>query len=105
MSIPHFKLPFEIHNNKVIEVEQDSIAEVAGCVEAVLRYPIGYRVERPDFGIPDYAFSQSGTSIEAVETAIALWEPRADATIDHNLDVLDDLIDRIRVSVSGRKDI
>jgi phage baseplate assembly protein W len=44
---PHFAFPFQ--RGQV--VEQDTLDHVMGCVELICRCPVGFRIERPDFGI------------------------------------------------------
>lgn len=79
IAAPHFAVPFRVENGQVAQIEQDSIGEIEGCVEAVLRTPEGSRIEEPDFGIPDATFEQLGPdpSAEAYLAAIAEWEPRS----------------------------
>jgi len=76
---PHFRIPFTVTGSSAGVVEQNSQEEIEDCIEAVLRTPIGSRVEQPEYGIPDETFEQltPDVSAEAYLNAIAEWEPRA----------------------------
>lgn len=76
---PHFKTPFQIVDGKVAEVEQDSQEEIEQCVVAILRTPVGTRIENPELGIPDEAFEQLGPnpSAEPYLSILEEFEPRA----------------------------
>lgn len=76
---PHFDSPFRLLGSSFAVVEQNSAEEVEDCIEAVLRTPVGSRIEQPEYGIPDETFEQLApdVSAEAYLNAIAEWEPRA----------------------------
>lgn len=76
---PHFAFPFRLHGHAFAVTEQDSPAEIADCVEAVLRTPQGTRMDAPAYGRPDETFSQIGanTSAEPYLVAVEEWEPRS----------------------------
>jgi phage baseplate assembly protein W len=78
-TVPHSALPFRIENGRVAEVEQDSVEEIEGCVEAILRTFVGTRIDAPDFGVPDESFVQQtpNPSAEVYIAAIEQAEPRA----------------------------
>lgn len=82
-------------------VEQDSLDEIAGCVETVLRYEPGDFDPNPAFGTPEQVFLQGGANPDAVLSAISRWEPRADVAVAENPSLLSGLIDQIRVDVTG----
>lgn len=65
-------------------VPEDSPAEVAQCVRAVLATERGRRLELPTFGIDDPAFV--GAELPELRAAIAEWEPRADVLLDEQLE-------------------
>lgn len=95
---PHLKLPFRITGNKAEVVEQDTAEEIAQCVEVVLSYPVGLRIDLPDFGINDQTFREQGPDVDEIRTAILRWEPRADATVDPIL-YTDDISGSARVQL------
>lgn len=97
--VPHLRVPIRFEAGRAALVEQDTQEEIEQCVEAIIRYPLGYRLDQPDFGVADPAFSQAPVGTEDLEAAIMTWEPRADALLEENPDSLDSLVDRIRVAV------
>lgn len=100
--VPHFALPFRFSTPNVGTVEQDSVDEIAGCVLAVMLYPLGYRVELPSFGIPDPTFSTPDVDVDALRDVIELWEPRASILFDQERDLVDDLLVRVSTYVRVR---
>jgi len=76
---PHFRTPFNVVGGKVAEVEQDSDREIDQCIEAVLRTPVGARIEDPEFGRPDEVFKTLGPNPTADRyiAAVEEGEPRA----------------------------
>jgi phage baseplate assembly protein W len=101
---PHFSLPFRFARGAAVVVEQDSPAEIADCVQAILRYTPGSRLELPTFGLPDQAFLQGGADAEQVTAAIAQWEPRADATVTVQADTVFATVSDVTVEVRPRKE-
>lgn len=78
--VPHIKLPLTLTGSGTSVVEQDSDEEIRQCVEMILRTQVGSRIEMPEFGIEDLAFSRSTDHIEEeVLRAVEEWEPRAGA--------------------------
>ncbi len=108
--IPHFSLPFRLVFDNMGSLhaavnEQDSIDDVADCVEAIAICPLGFRPELPDFGLRDQTFSQGGISTEEIQIAISQWEPRADFLIEEDESMLNLFISRARVQVNKVRDI
>jgi phage baseplate assembly protein W len=79
--IPHIALPITLAGSRFATVQQDTTAEVAACVAAIVSFPLGYREDQPEFGISDPAFSTRPIDTAEVEDAIAEYEPRADVTV------------------------
>ena len=101
---PHFAIPFKIgivgHGTPTALVtEQDSSEEIMDCVEVILRYEQGYRIEKPTFGVPDQTFAEPGPDPIRMNEAISQWEPRAETVITAKPDEFDVLISRIKVEV------
>lgn len=101
---PHFAIPFKIgtigHGDPTALVtEQDSEEEIFDCVEVILRYETGYRIEKPEFGTPDQTFAEPTPDTTRVFEAIDRWEPRAEPIIEVNLDEFDALISRVKVAI------
>jgi phage baseplate assembly protein W len=83
--VPHFSLPFRFASQGESIAssvhEQDSEEEVMQCVELIIRCPLGFREEKPNFGVMDPTFRASEDLISEIETAILLWEPRAESAL------------------------
>lgn len=98
--VPHFDLPFRWDSTgHVAVVEQDSVDDVANCVEAVVRTRVGERDEHPNFGSPERLFGELPVTTEELRAAIERWEPRAGLLIEAAPDRLDDLLTRVRIRV------
>lgn len=79
---PHFDLPFRFGaTGSAVCVEQDSTENIENAVEAVFRTTIGQRLELPEFGVPDQAFTENGPDLNAYAAALDKWEPRASALL------------------------
>jgi phage baseplate assembly protein W len=64
-------------------------------------FPLGYRDDRPDFGIVELELSDRPLNTLDVEQAIEAYEPRADVrVIEQPYDPNDPLAARVRVEVS-----
>lgn len=79
--IPHIALPIQIVNGAYVTNQQDTDAEAAACVAAILSFEIGSREEAPDFGITDPSFSAVPIDTDDIEAACEAYEPRATLTI------------------------
>lgn len=102
---PQFALPFRLgDDDQPLEVEQDSAEEVASCVETLMRTPIGFLEEEPDYGIIDPTFEEGAVDIVELQSAISQWEERADALIDEQPDFLDQLARRVTINVQVRSE-
>jgi phage baseplate assembly protein W len=99
---PHFAAPFRVTGSSAAVVEQDSQEEIESCVEAVLRTPVGSRIEEPGYGIPDETFTQlaPNPTAEVYLNAIAEWEPRARETGEARIEELTEQV-QIRPEASA----
>lgn len=75
--VPKLKVPFEIEGSRAAVVEQDSTDEIRQCVAAILRTPLGSRLDEPEFGMPELTFREGLANRSDIEIALASWEPRA----------------------------
>jgi phage baseplate assembly protein W len=100
--IPHFAIPFRIDGARgAIVNEQDSDEEITDCAETVLRYEIGQRPERPEFGIPDQTFAEPEPDVSLIQEALVRWEPRTNLIVGESVvDTIDELITKIRVEAA-----
>lgn len=99
---PHFDVPMRIFNGRYAVVEQDSVDDVANCVEVLLATHFGQRPEAPDFGVPDLTFKNQPLNIETIRDMIADGEPRAAVILRERPDAYDYLIERITIEVGVR---
>lgn len=98
--VPHFDLPFRFSQGRAVEVEQDSIDDVAACVEAALRTRPHERDEHPEFGTPDLTFSQLPLSTDALVATVEKSEPRARLLAEVAPDRLDETVARVRLTIA-----
>jgi hypothetical protein len=101
VDVPHFDLPFRFDHGAAAVNEQDSLDDIAVCVEAIVRYEQGQRPELPEFGIPDYTFRQGDFDTDDLQDAIEVWEERADLLIEDDYDRFDELVQLVEIRVSG----
>lgn len=101
----HFDYPFVFNNTTkhASIADQDTLTDVANCVQAILATELGFRPDRPDFGIPDQVFELQPLNLENLIEIIENQEPRAQLLITQMTDVQDPLIDRLTASVALRK--
>jgi phage baseplate assembly protein W len=92
-NVPHLALPLRITGDHFVSVQQDTLDELVAAVAAIVTFPLGYRVERPDFGRPLDTLD--------VEQAVEAYEPRALVNVtEQPYDPLDPGADRLRVEVT-----
>lgn len=96
---PHFAIPFRFLSGHAVENEQDSIDDIAACVEAILRTEPGSRLDAPEFGTPDQTFS-TGVNVQEVERDIRRWEPRAELAIEEGWDFAT-FTEQLRIELSA----
>ncbi|MCI4360261.1 MAG: hypothetical protein L3J91_01005 [Thermoplasmata archaeon] len=89
--IPHFSVPFRFELQRsgqmVIPVtEQDTVDEIADCVEMTLRYEQGERRTLPGFGRPQMlAFTTERELARAqIQTVVDEAEPRVRSIIERD---------------------
>ena len=104
-SVPHFALPFRLGaNGHAAVVEQDSVEDVAACVEAALSTQPGERDGLPGFGVPEATFEQLPLDLDAITDVLAASEPRARLIAEDAPEALDEAIRRVRLIVGTRED-
>jgi hypothetical protein len=67
-------------NVKVGVVEQDSAAHILGCENVLVRCPIGFRHDRPEYGIPWPEYHQA-INVADIQSALQRQEPRSHSTV------------------------
>lgn len=98
---PKLAVPFRIERGRALVVEQDSVEEVTQCVEAILKTPIGSRMENPEFGVPDQTFREGGANLDDLALSITQWEPRADVYLEREPELLEHWVDNVNIEVGG----
>ena len=101
--VPHFTVPFKFEFGPdgflhAAVNEQDSIEDITACVEAIVRTPIGFRQELPEFGIRDQTFTQGMINSDDVVVSLGQWEPRAEILIEEDASMLDQFIAIARIT-------
>jgi hypothetical protein len=99
--VPHFALPFRFGQTASV-TEQDSLEEIADCCLAILLCPAQFRVDLPEFGLPDPTFSTPEVDLEVIRTVLERWEPRASLQLDEHSDQYDELIARVATFIQLR---
>jgi len=104
MNIPHFDMPFRFDQTatgtvQAATVEQDSLAEVYNSVAAMIRTPLGSRIDQPDYGIEDLTFTHGNLPVSAIEQRIMEWEPRADIIIGDDTLTVDELSQKLNLRI------
>jgi hypothetical protein len=100
-SIPHLALPLRLDRGAYATVEQDTLDELVTAVTCICAFPVGYRVEAPEFGIPELEHLSPPLPIDEVERQIETWEPRADVEVtEAAYDPRDPTAARLEVAVT-----
>ena len=94
--VPHFAIPFQFAGAQAAVVEQDSVDEIAYCAYTVLTCPLGFRVDLPEFGLPDPTFTQP-VDTELIRETVEEWEPRA--LVAFSAEELDELAEAVTAPV------
>src|SRR5436189_2186184 len=105
--VKHFNFPFQFDSKTghAQEVEQDTVDDVAVCIELAFLVEPGYRLETPTFGVPSQVFEFEPLNLEAMVRAASLWENRADIVMSQVVDAADSthLTDRVVAVLSLRE--
>lgn len=97
---PHFDIPFRLTSGgSAALVEQNTFEDITNCVEVIVRTPLGFRDDAPEFGFPDLALLQQPIVTKDLIELIEAQEPRASILMTEHPDYLDNLIDRVTIQV------
>lgn len=101
----HFNYPFgfSVSTGHTGVVPSDTLDDVVNCVQAILATELGFRPDKPNFGIPDQVFELQPLNLEDLIQIVENQEPRAQILMTQVTDTVDNLIDRISASVALRK--
>lgn len=99
----HFAMPFRfVATNGVtdaVTVAQDSPEEVRTSIEVLLRCPLGFREELPEFGVPSPLFGQAPLSTDLIKRSVEQWEPRASIYAAEYGDLTDEAVRHITIEI------
>lgn len=99
--VPHIALPIRVLSTGYVSVQQDTLDEVRTSVAAIVAFPVGSRVEAPDFGVPELELAQRPLDVDALAEAIEDFEPRAAINVvELPYDGRDPLAAHVRVEVA-----
>lgn len=96
---PHFALPLRYVNGSAVVNQQDSMDDIADCVEAVCLTIPGDRDEMPEFGIEDPTFGQQPIPLGPLLAQITTFESRATLLASQAPAMLDAAIANITLDV------
>lgn len=99
--IPHFDYPFRVGpKSKVCVVEQDTEAHVLTNDNMVIRCPIGFRLERPEYGWPFPEFHPVPLDMAPLEEALRRFgHPNGTADATEYANEADAAVREIQVEV------
>ena len=98
---PHFAYPFELNADGYVNVvEQDTPEHIMACENVIVRCPVGFRYERPEFGweFPEF---RNELDLGALEDALRRWEPRSRVTASELMDLADAATREVTVEVES----
>jgi phage baseplate assembly protein W len=99
--LSRLSLPLSISGERYVSVQQDTLDEVMVCVACITSFPLGFRDDRPDFGITPLELSARPLDVLDVEQAIEAYEPRADVQVtEQPYDPNDPLAALVRIEVA-----
>jgi len=102
VEIPHFDLPFRLLGSSgAAVVPQDSLTDIANCVEAAVRTQQGTRKEIPTFGVVEMTFGQQPLNVNDLMAYIVEHEPRAELMTEQNPKALEDIVAEVKLHVSS----
>jgi phage baseplate assembly protein W len=106
LDTPQIASPFDIlSDGSVREVEQDSVEEIAMAVELILRWPIGFREELTEFGVPELAFRDRQDVPSLIRQYVERWEPRVDLLIEARPAIWDQMVQEYVLRVGSGADV
>lgn len=97
---PHFEFPFRRGTDgKIACVEQDTLEHIASCENVIVRCPVGFRDDRPEFGIPFPEFRNIPVDPRDIEDALLTYEPRGRANAREYQEAADASVRRVSIDV------
>lgn len=98
---PHFAFPFTFNTTtgSVDVVEQDTIEHINACCQVIIRCPLGFRIDRPEFGWPFPEFATVPIDTTALVAALEEFEPRGRPNAREYMEAADAAVRGISVDV------
>lgn len=102
--IPHMDYPFRFGSDgHVVPVEQDSEDDILACAIAIMKCPLGFRDELPDFGVREQLFSEGPIDTEEIRVALEVWEERAIPIVTEDEETLYNLVRLIKIQMESAR--
>jgi hypothetical protein len=99
--VPHLSLPLRIAGDRYDTVQQDTLDEARVCVAAIVAFPLGYRIEAPEFGVPELELDDRPLDVDELEAIVSELEPRVAVDVQElPYDPNDPLAARVRIEVA-----
>lgn len=103
---PHFEYPFRRGSDgHVACVEQDTPEHITSCENVIVRCPLGFRDDRPEFGWPFPEFVNIPISTRGLEDALRTFEPRGRAKAREYIEAADAAVRGISVDVEVDQEV
>jgi hypothetical protein len=94
--VPHLSLPLRIAGDRY-----DTLDEARACVAAIVAFPLGYRIEAPEFGVPELELDDRPLDVDELEAIVSELEPRVAVDVQElPYDPNDPLAARVRIEVA-----
>jgi phage baseplate assembly protein W len=100
IAIPHLQIPLRLLGNHLGQVEQDTVDDVAQCVQVIVSTPLGFSDELPDMGLTMQEFYVGGADVEEIQAQLDEHEPRWAGLVEEAPDKLDVALSVVSVRVS-----
>ena len=98
---PHFAFPFQRDGvYGILTVEQGTTEHVDACCQMIIRCPLGFREDRPDFGWPWPEFNTTPIELGPLQEALSRLEPRAVPDVTQYQDAAEAAVQHI--AITGR---
>jgi phage baseplate assembly protein W len=110
VELPHFTLPFQwvaagVGDMTAAVADQETIAEIGACVEAIIRTVQGQRTTLPEFGHPELEFNVDPELARSMlAQAIVEFEPRVMALVEAYPDADDVEVQTVRALIAPADD-
>lgn len=101
VNVPHLNLPMSFApGGHAAVVEQNSVADVTNCVQAIVRTERGSRLYVPKFGIDDQTFRNQPLDLDLIRSQVHDTEPRAALALGQQPDQFDQIVADVLLGVT-----